>query len=37
VRAWSSSNPSGTLTRQWYPDAVDLRSASPANVQVSIN
>lgn len=37
VRAWSSSDPSGTLTRQWYPDAVDLRSASSANVQVSIN
>jgi len=37
VRAWNSSDPSGTLTRQWYPDAVDLRSASSANVQVSVN
>jgi len=37
VRAWSSSDPSGTLARQWYPDAVDLRTASSANVQVSIN
>ncbi|HXY95704.1 MAG TPA: DUF4382 domain-containing protein [Steroidobacteraceae bacterium] len=37
VRAWNSSDPSGTLTRQWYPDAVDLSSASSANVQVSIN
>jgi len=37
VRAWNSSDPSGTLTRQWYPDAIDLRSASSANVQVSIN
>ena len=37
VRAWNSSDPSGTLTRQWYPDAIDLRSASSANVQVSVN
>ena len=37
VRAWNSSDPSGTLTRQWYPDAVDLRSATSANLQVSIN
>lgn len=37
VRAWNSSDPSGTLTRQWYPDAVDLRSASSANVALSIN
>jgi hypothetical protein len=38
VRAWqSSTDPSGTLVRQWYPDAVDLRSASTATAQVSIN
>lgn len=37
VRAWNSSDPAGTLTRQWYPDAVDLRSAASANVQLSIN
>jgi hypothetical protein len=38
VRAWTSSaDPSGTLTRQWYPDAIDLRSVTSANVQVSVN
>jgi hypothetical protein len=37
VRAWNSSDPSGTVTRQWYPDAVDLRSAPSANLQLSIN
>ncbi len=37
VRAWSSSNPSGTLTRQWYPTAVDLRSAGSASVELTIN
>ena len=28
VRAWNSSDPSGTLQRQWYPTAVDLRSSA---------
>jgi hypothetical protein len=37
VRAWNSSDPSGTVTRQWYPDALDLRSAPSASVQLSIN
>jgi len=37
VRAWNSSDPSGTMTRQWYPDAVDLRNAASASVQLSIN
>jgi hypothetical protein len=37
VRAWNSRDPSGTLTRQWYPDAVDLRSASSASVELRID
>ncbi|HYL02723.1 MAG TPA: DUF4382 domain-containing protein [Steroidobacteraceae bacterium] len=37
VRAWNSSNPSGTLTRQWYPAAVDLRSAGAASVALTLN
>ena len=45
VRAWCSGatgakctgTPTGTLTRQWYPDAVDLRSARSASVDVGIN
>jgi hypothetical protein len=45
VRAWCSGaagancsgDPAGSLTRQWYPHAVDLRSASSANVEVTIN
>ena len=44
VRAWCSGtasakcsgNPAGSLTRQWYPDAIDLRSASSANVQLTL-
>ncbi len=37
VRVWNSSDPPGTLARQWYPEAVDLRGATSANVQLSIN
>jgi uncharacterized protein DUF4382 len=35
VRAWSTKT--GALTRQWYPAAVDLRSASSASVQLSVD
>jgi hypothetical protein len=37
VRAWKSSNPSGTLSRQWYSTPVDLRSASSANARLTVN
>ncbi|MGH8266370.1 MAG: hypothetical protein ACRETH_01560, partial [Steroidobacteraceae bacterium] len=37
VRAWNSSDPSTTLTRQWYPAVVDLRSAGSASLELSIN
>jgi hypothetical protein len=37
VRAWNSSDPHGTLTRQWYPAAVDLRGAGSASVDLTIN
>jgi hypothetical protein len=37
VRAWNSSDPSGTLTRQWYSTPVDLRSASSASAQLTVN
>jgi hypothetical protein len=37
VRAWSSSDPSGTLTRQWYAGAVDLRSTLSATVQLTVD
>ena len=35
VRAWNSST--GAVSRQWYPTPVDLRSASSANVQLTVN
>ncbi|HVP33634.1 MAG TPA: DUF4382 domain-containing protein [Steroidobacteraceae bacterium] len=37
VRAWNSSDPAGTLTRQWYPGAIDLRSALSASAQLTID
>jgi hypothetical protein len=37
VRAWSSSNPSSTVTRQWSDTPVDLRSASSASIEVTLN
>jgi hypothetical protein len=35
IRAWNSST--GAVTRQWYPTPVDLRSASSANVRLTVN
>ncbi|HWZ63858.1 MAG TPA: DUF4382 domain-containing protein [Steroidobacteraceae bacterium] len=45
VRAWCSgapgatctTAPAGSLTRQWYPNVVDLQSATSASVQVTVN
>lgn len=37
VRAWNSSNPSGTLSRQFYSTPVDLRSAASASAQLTVN
>jgi hypothetical protein len=37
VRAWNSSDPALTLARQWYPDAIDLRSAAAANVALGVD
>ncbi|GAC1452264.1 MAG: hypothetical protein PVSMB6_03900 [Steroidobacteraceae bacterium] len=35
VRAWNSST--GVVTRQWYSNPVDLRSAASATVQLPVN
>ncbi len=37
VRAWNSSDPSGTLTRQFYSTPVDLRSTPSASAQLTVN
>ena len=37
VRVWNSRNASGTLRRQWYPTAVDLRSSTSGSIALTIN
>jgi hypothetical protein len=37
VRVWNSSTPSGTLSRQWYPSIVDLRSSASGSIPLTIN
>lgn len=37
VRVWKSSDPGGTLQRQWYPAAVDLRNTRSGAIALTIN
>jgi len=37
VRAWSSSDPNGTLRREVFPTPVDLRSGSTTSYSLTIN
>jgi hypothetical protein len=37
VRVWNSTNPAGTLSRQWFSSPVDLRSGSATGVALTIN
>lgn len=37
VRAWSSSDPPGTLHRQFYPQALDLRGGASGAIQLSVD
>ena len=37
VRAWNSSDPGGTLQRQWYPGALDLRATTSGATAVTVN
>jgi Domain of unknown function (DUF4382) len=37
VRAWNSSDPAGTLTRQWYSTALDLQGAGSASIDLTVD
>jgi len=37
VRAWNSSDPSTTLSRQWFPTPLDLRSSASASTELTVN
>ena len=36
VRAWNSSSP-GSVQRQWYPQAIDLRTSTSASIALTVN
>ena len=37
VRAWNSSDPSGTLQVQSFPTAVDLTGSASGSIQLTVN
>ena len=37
VRVWNSGDPGGTLQRQWYPGALDLRATTSGTTAVTVN
>lgn len=37
VRVWNTRDPAGTLARQWYPDAIDLRSVTSGTVALTVH
>jgi hypothetical protein len=37
VRVWNSRNPGGTLSRQWYPGVIDLRSGTSGSLPITVN
>ena len=36
VRAWKSTDP-GTVQRQWYPQAIDLRTSTGSSITLPVN
>ena len=37
VRAWNSSDPAGTLQRQWYPSVIDMTGSSRGAIVLTVN
>jgi Domain of unknown function (DUF4382) len=37
VRAWNSSDPSGTLQRQWYPTVIDMTGSTRSSILLTVN
>jgi hypothetical protein len=37
VRVWKSTDPAGTVNRQWYSSPVDLRSGSATGISLTVN
>lgn len=37
VRAWNSSDPAGTLQRQWYPSVIDMTGSARGAIVLTVN
>jgi hypothetical protein len=37
VRAWDASEPADSLLRQWYPQSIDMRTATSGSIAVTID
>ncbi|HXW75560.1 MAG TPA: DUF4382 domain-containing protein [Steroidobacteraceae bacterium] len=37
VRAWNSSDPAGTLQRQWYPSVIDMTGSTSSAIVLTVN
>jgi hypothetical protein len=37
VRVWNTSDLTGSLQRQWFPQAVDLRSATSGSITLTVD
>jgi hypothetical protein len=37
VRAWKSTDPASEVQRQWYPQAIDLRTSTSSSVTLPVN
>ena len=37
IRAWKSTDPGGSVQRQWYPQTIDLRTATSGSIALPVN
>jgi hypothetical protein len=37
IRAWKSTDPGGSVQRQWYPQVIDLRSTTSGSIALPVN
>jgi hypothetical protein len=37
IRAWKSTNPGGSVQRQWYPQTIDLRTSTRGSIALPVN
>ena len=37
IRAWKSTDPGGSVRRQWYPQTIDLRTSTSGSIALPVN